>query len=360
MMSYSRGNADSMSELVAVKKQISGLLSRVENMRGDQDAEVQPLSQAGHKTRPIVMKKANAIALRRTLRGHFGKVYAMQWSSDSRHMVSASQDGKLIIWNAWTANKRHAISLRSSWVMTCAYAPSGNLAACGGLDNAATVYKLPDRLVKQETKNVIVAELQQHEGYLSCCRFIDDYNMVTASGDRTCILWDLQIGKPVTTFRGHAADVMSVSLYPSKDIFVSGSVDTTARVWDTRMKAAVCVLAGHESDINCVDFMSDGRAIASGSDDSSCRIFDLRSNRQVQRCQDMKVVSGVTSVSFSASGRMLFAGYDDCSAVGWDTLHRKVVARLPSHENRVSCLNVAPDGYSIATGSWDNLIRIFA
>ena len=53
------------------------------------------------------------------------QVYAMDWASDSRHLVSASQDGKLIVWDAYTANKVHAIPLRSSWVMTCAYAPSG-------------------------------------------------------------------------------------------------------------------------------------------------------------------------------------------------------------------------------------------
>ena len=35
--------------------------------------------------------------LRRTLRGHFGKIYAMHWAKDSRHLVSASQDGKLIV-----------------------------------------------------------------------------------------------------------------------------------------------------------------------------------------------------------------------------------------------------------------------
>ena len=35
----------------------------------------------------------------------------------------------------------HAIPLRSSWVMTCAYAPSGNFVACGGLDNICSIYK---------------------------------------------------------------------------------------------------------------------------------------------------------------------------------------------------------------------------
>ncbi|GBN46064.1 Guanine nucleotide-binding protein G(I)/G(S)/G(T) subunit beta-1, partial [Araneus ventricosus] len=42
---------------------------------------------------------------RRTLRGHLAKIYAMHWGSDSRYLVSASQDGKLIVWDAYTTNK---------------------------------------------------------------------------------------------------------------------------------------------------------------------------------------------------------------------------------------------------------------
>lgn len=42
---------------------------------------------------------------RRSLRGHLAKIYAMHWSADNRHLVSASQDGKLIVWDAYTTNK---------------------------------------------------------------------------------------------------------------------------------------------------------------------------------------------------------------------------------------------------------------
>lgn len=59
-----------------------------------------------------------------------------------RNLVSASQDGKLIVWDSYTTNKVHAIPLRSSWVMTCAYAPSGSYVACGGLDNICSIYRL--------------------------------------------------------------------------------------------------------------------------------------------------------------------------------------------------------------------------
>lgn len=75
----------------------------------------------------------------------------------------------------------HAIPLRSSWVMTCAYAPSGSFVACGGLDNICSIYSL-----KTREGNVRVSrELPGHTGYLSCCRFLDDNQIVTSSGDMT-------------------------------------------------------------------------------------------------------------------------------------------------------------------------------
>ena len=49
---------------------------------------------------------------RRTLRGHLAKIYAMHWAADSRNLVSASQDGKLLVWDSYTSNKTYAIPLR--------------------------------------------------------------------------------------------------------------------------------------------------------------------------------------------------------------------------------------------------------
>lgn len=37
----------------------------------------------------------------------------------------------MIIWDAFTTNKEHAVTMPTTWVMACAYAPSGTLVACG-------------------------------------------------------------------------------------------------------------------------------------------------------------------------------------------------------------------------------------
>jgi len=130
-----------MANVEAWKKEIAELKEKVDSRNSQRSQDDQVLAKAAASKGTNV--PTFQIKQRRILKGHFGKIYAMHWSSDSKHLVSASQDGKLIIWNAFSTNKVHAIPLRSSWVMTCAYSPSGHLVACGGLDNLCSVYKLP-------------------------------------------------------------------------------------------------------------------------------------------------------------------------------------------------------------------------
>lgn len=66
------------------------------------------------------------LSTKRDLKGHINKVNSVHYAEDSRHCVSGSLDGKLIIWDTWTGNKVQVIPLRSAWVMSVAYAASGN------------------------------------------------------------------------------------------------------------------------------------------------------------------------------------------------------------------------------------------
>jgi guanine nucleotide-binding protein G(I)/G(S)/G(T) subunit beta-1 len=292
---------------------------------------------------------------RRTMRGHLAKIYAMHWASDSRNLVSASQDGKLIVWDGYTTNKMHAIPLRSSWVMTCAYAPSGNFVACGGLDNICSIYSL-----KTREGNVRVSrELSGHNGYLSCCRFLDDNQIVTSSVDMTCALWDIETGQQTTSFNGHTGDVMSLSLSPDMRTFVSGACDASAKLWDIRDGMCKQTFSGHESDINAITFFPSGFAFTTGSDDATCRLFDIRADQEIGMYSHDNIICGITSVAFSKSGRLLLGGYDDFNCNVWDTLKQDRAGVLAGHDNRVSCLGVTEDGMAVATGSWDSFLKIW-
>ncbi|PVV03857.1 hypothetical protein BB560_001639 [Smittium megazygosporum] len=340
--------ASIQEQINIAKKQTTVLKSKLKQINKD-------LSDTTLKKEAEDLERLPRISLkvRRTLKGHLAKIYAMHWAKNIMQLVSASQDGKLIVWNAISTNKIHMVPLRSSWVMTCAYSPSANFAACGGLDNVCSIFNLNTK----EGVVKIARELTAHVGYISCCRFLSDRQIITSSGDTTCLLWDVEAGVKTMEFSGHKGDVMSISLDPALNTFVSGACDSTAKVWDIRSGKCVQTFSEHESDINSVSFFPNGDAFISGSDDTTCRFYDLRAAQQLGVYSNENAAFGVTSVDFSISGRLLFAGYDDYNVNIWDTMKMELVGILSAHDNRVSCLGVSGDGEALCTGSWDSLLK---
>ncbi|GAA0184767.1 heterotrimeric G-protein [Lithospermum erythrorhizon] len=318
---------------------------------------------------------ATDIVCCRTLQGHTGKVYSMDWAAERNRIVSASQDGRLIVWNALTSQKTHAIKLACAWVMTCSFSPNGQSVACGGLDSVCSIFNLSSPTDRDG--NLPVSRiLTSHKGYVSSCQYVPDHDshLITSSGDHTCVLWDISTGLRASVFggefqSGHTADVLSVSINASNSkMFVSGSCDATARLWDTRVASrAVRTFYGHQGDVNSVKFFPDGNRFGTGSDDGTCRLYDIRTGHQLQvyhQPHSHGEVTPVTSIAFSISGRLLFAAYTNGDCYVWDTLLAKVVLNLGSlqnsHDARINCLGLSADGSALCTGSWDTNLKIWA
>lgn len=262
---------------------------------------VKPLGTVGPKKRKL-------------LDGHFSKVYCLDWSgADSDHLITGSQDGKLILWDARTKLRECMVSLKSStWAMTARFQRgSGRFIACGGMDNCCSVFDLS----AGSNINKPAVVLAGHDGYVSALEFLDASRVVTTSGDATARLWDIPSRAPLLTFLDHASDVMCISAKPGDaHVFVTGSVDATARVWDARAGArAVQTFVGHEGDVNAIAFMSHGLSFGTGGEDSLIKIFDLRSYARVNELKNDSMVCSVTALAFSRSGRIAFGGYDDCN-----------------------------------------------
>uniref|UniRef100_A0A1I8BTK8 WD_REPEATS_REGION domain-containing protein n=1 Tax=Meloidogyne hapla TaxID=6305 RepID=A0A1I8BTK8_MELHA len=282
--------------------QIEALVREAEDLRQKLDQERQKLNDVPIQTAAAKLAKLElgGMRCRRVLRGHASKV-----------------------WDGFTTNKEHAVTMPTTWVMACAFAPSMQMIACGGLDNKCSVIPLNfDEDIIQKKRSVAT-----HTSYMSCCTFIRSDNLLlTGSGDSTCAM----------------------------------GADKHALVWDIRSGQCVQSFDGHEEDINTIRFHPNGDAFATGSDDASCRLYDIRADRQVAVYQKESIFFPVNGVDFSVSGRLLFAGYGDYRISVWDTLKCLRAHVMYGHENRISCLRTSPDGTAVCTASWDSFLKIWA
>jgi len=265
--------------------------------------------------------------------------------------------------------------------MTCAFSPTYEYIASGGLDNTVSIFKVghePDPNGGRFRSKDIYRELEKHDGYLSCVRFVDDGEVISSSGDGTCILWDVEKQSATSIFMDHTGDVMSVDLNRSNhSLFCSGSVDQSAKIWDMRssdrhvmnfpgkLRDSHDVGGYHTADINAVKWFADPECLITGSDDGTVRLFDRRSCGQVNcyeapenRSLHSAEASGVTSVDVSLSGSYIFSAYDNGHVYMWSSLKAQKVHDM-QHDSRVSALGVSPDGYALATGCWDFNLRVF-
>ncbi|CAB4253642.1 similar to Saccharomyces cerevisiae YOR212W STE4 G protein beta subunit [Maudiozyma barnettii] len=330
-----------------------------------------------------------------TLKGHNNKIADFRWSRDSNSILSASQDGFLLLWDSATGLKKKAIPLDSQWVLSCAISPNGKLVASAGLNNNCTIYGVSgDTMIQQNVQTIF----KGHTCYISDVDFMDNSNVLTASGDMTCSLWNIPKAKRVREFTDHLGDVLGLSISPkngNQNIFSSCGSDGYAYIWDTRIPGATQHYFVSDCDVSTIQFFKDGNSIVTGSDDGTINIFDLRSDCPIASYSLQESLTtikeqptytastmeygksttspistavsssffdnqGVTSIDFSSSGRLMYVTYTDLGCVVWDILKANVVGKLEGHRDRVTRVRSSYDGMGVCTGSWDTTLRIWS
>jgi len=241
--------------------------------------------------------------------------------------------------------------------MSCAFSPSGNFVASGGMDNQCTIHDCNNRDATGAAK--IARELIGYEGFLSSMRFLNDDNIITGSGDTMVIHWDTTNGKKVNQYFGHSGDVATMSLAEDQNTLLTGSVDRTIKLWDLRDNKCQQTFWGHNADVNCVYMLGNGFTFGTGSEDRTARLWDIRSDQQLAKYDPPNGKSGFTSCILSKSGRYIICGADDNGIHVWDTLKTNHVGCLSGHDNRITSLALTPNGIAMASCSWDTKVQVW-
>jgi WD40 repeat protein len=114
---------------------------------------------------------------------HTAQVEAIAWSPDGRSIASASDDGTVQVWSAYTMKQRYIYQDSGSKVMAIAWSPNGK------------------RLVSGDDNGYIQA-------------------------------WDAFTGKHRTSYIGHTGAITSVNWSSDGNSIASSSYDGTVRIWN--------------------------------------------------------------------------------------------------------------------------------
>lgn len=217
---------------------------------------------------------------------------------------------------------------------------------------------------------VLAWTLQGHSGKVNCTAFSPDGNTIVAgSDDPTPMLWDVGTARLKATLNAsHEGPVMSVAFSPDGETFASGSQDGTVKLWDAKTMKYRSTLprTDHSGSPNSLVFFPDGNTIAFGSRNEDILLFDYRTGEFKDEIK--RAVLGDNAVqyedmkSFALSpdqSRLASCAFCDSNIYLWNLINFELEAKLPGHEEGVTSVAFSSDGETIASGSYDQSIKIW-
>ncbi len=158
-------------------------------------------------------------------------------------------------------------------------------------------------------------------------------------------------GRLLYNLNGEQDRVYDVAASADARYIAGAGRDGSVKVWDLQEKT-VKEMHPHEEPVRAVAFSPDGNYIASGDEGSQVFVEDSRGEIIARFSMPRGFIGGVR---FSPDGRILAA--NTLSYIRLWTMDGSEVLTL--YGDMFSCFDFSPCGNYIASGSWDNSIRIW-
>ena len=249
----------------------------------------------------------------KTVNGHRDLIRTLAFDRDGSRLVSAGNDGQLIVWDR-DKNFKVLQSMQGTPALTCVrFSPSGDEMAAVGFDNAvymigqrtrdnpvfecdcrdlrAVTYRDDGRVlavagrsgelhVFDPRSGKLLFEKSIHDGRIHDLEFHRDANtLVSVAEDGTLVVFDTKSGTIVHRVRVSTGKLFAVSILNSTSVAVAGS-DNVVRVVDTDAGRVVRRLEGHQGSVPTLAF-HDGK-LFSGGFDATLRRWSLDNHLEHQ------------------------------------------------------------------------------
>ena len=239
-----------------------------------------------------------------------------------------------------------------------AFSPDGKwLAAGGGTPGALGQVRLWSVPEKREVRAYGI-----QTDAVTCVSFSpDSVRLASGSTDRTIVIWDAVLGRPLQTLRDHADAVLGVSWQPpSGKLFASGGADKSVKIWDAASWKRLYSPGGHDDSVNALGFTTNGAQVVSVGTDRLARQWSVgpESGGLVRALGGHG--AAVLALSFSQGGELLATASADKTVKLWRLSDGGNTATLTDAKDWLYSVAIRPDGRQLAAGAWDGTVYLWS
>lgn len=272
---------------------------------------------------------------------------AVACSPSGRNIASASDDGRIRIWDAENGTVKLILEGHTNRVKDVVYSPDGQRIASAS-DKTIHVWDV-------QTGRQIIKPLERHTLVINAISFSSDgKRLASASWDGTVRIWDIEKGK-CKTFPSNTI-YYDICYSPDGQHYATADGNGLVKIWDIEGNC-VKTLEGDELWTISVSYNPDGRIIASTSRDGTIRLW----NANTGEC--LRVLRGhtdsATSAIFSKDGKYIISTSYDNTIKIWRVETGNCLQTLLGHESNVMASALTSDGHHIVSASWDGSIKLW-
>lgn len=322
-------NDPSASDRIGIERlittQLTSTVAAIEASSSSTEIQIQPLEE--HRSPPVVT--------------------AMCASEDGKYLAIAGDDHVIRLYEFTTRKFVRELVGHTDWIQSLVFSTDSRLLYSAGNDGRVLRWEYDIPVSPVEVVKLPFAvrslSLSSHRQLIAIAGFSDDIK-----------IWDLSQSTWKHQFECECGDQRCVRFDPNGDKLLCAGRDGGIRVWDVATGELILEKHLHKSRIFTAAFSANGEMITSAGEDRHLIRFDLKSN-EIKLDRELKTTK-LMSMCLINDQLVAVAGSDNSIRL-YDMILDDVRAKLHGHFGTVAIM--CPCGEMLASGSFDTSVRIW-
>ncbi|MBM3290430.1 MAG: WD40 repeat domain-containing protein, partial [Candidatus Hydrogenedentes bacterium] len=252
-------------------------------------------------------------------------------------------------------------------VRALAFSPDGSVLAAGGGKPA----RVGEIKLWRAADLSPIKTLEGHKDNVLALAFSPDgKQIVSASYDKTLIVWDVETGSAVRTLANHVDAVYTVSWSPDGKRIASGAGDRTVKIWQASDGKLLSTISDSLDAVLTLAFSPDGKTLAGAGADKIIRLWNMGdagapleqsgSTAGTLKASTFAHDGAVLHVLYSPDGATLYSTAEDKRIKAWDAAALTEKVTFEQQPDWVTAFAIDPQGALLAAGRYDASSAIYA